>query len=54
MPSRTAAMGSGDLVRIEYWRVQARQSSISALQTFTLRREPLATQWVLETTDDVR
>lgn len=27
-------------------------SSSSALRTFTLRREPLATQWLLESIDD--
>ena len=49
---RTAAVGSGDLVSIEYWRVQVRLGSNSALRTFTLRREPLATQWLLESIDD--
>jgi hypothetical protein len=49
---RTAAVGSGDLVSIEYWRVQVRLSSNSALRTFTLRRDPLATQWLLESIDD--
>ncbi|WP_104141253.1 hypothetical protein [Arthrobacter sp. ZGTC131] len=49
---RTAAVGSGDTVSIEYWRVQARLNTASALRTFTLRREPLATQWLLESIDD--
>lgn len=49
---RTAAVGSGDLVSIEYWRVQVRLGSNSALRTFTLRREPLSTQWVLESISD--
>ena len=44
---RTAAVGSGDLVSIEYWRVQVRLGSRSALRTFTLRRNPLSTQWLL-------
>lgn len=48
----TAAVGSGDLVSIEHWRVQVRLSSNSALRTFTLRRNPLATQWVLESISD--
>ena len=48
---RTAAVGSGDLVSVEYWRVQV-LGSHSALRTFTLRREPLATQWLLESIDD--
>jgi hypothetical protein len=45
----TAAVGSGDLVSIEFWRVQVRLgSSGSALRTFTLRRSPLSTQWLLD------
>jgi hypothetical protein len=44
----TAAVGSGDLVSIEYWRGQVRLGSNSALRTFTLRREPLSTHWLLE------
>lgn len=49
---RTAAVGSGDLVSIEYWRVQVRLGSNSALRTFILRRNPLSTQWVLESISD--
>ena len=49
---RTAAVGSGDLVSIEYWRVQVRLGSNSALRTFMLRRNPLSTQWVLESISD--
>jgi hypothetical protein len=49
---RTAAVGSGDLVSIEYWRVQVRLGSNSALRTFTLRRNPLTTQWLLESISD--
>lgn len=50
---RTAAKGSGDLVSVEYWRVQARiPGPDSPLRTFTLRRQPLATQWLLESIDD--
>ena len=50
---RTAAVGSGDLVSIEYWRVQVRLgTSSSALRTFTLRRNPLSTQWLLESISD--
>jgi hypothetical protein len=45
---RTAAVGSGDLVSIEYWQVQVRLGSNSALRTFTLRRNPLTTRWLLE------
>jgi hypothetical protein len=46
---RTAAVGSGDLVSVEYWRVQVRLGSNSALRTFTLRRNPLSTRWLLKT-----
>ncbi|WP_024366814.1 hypothetical protein [Arthrobacter sp. TB 26] len=49
---RTAAVGSGDLVSIEYWRVQVRLGSNSALRTFTLRRNPLSTRWLLESISD--
>ncbi|WP_307857151.1 hypothetical protein [Pseudarthrobacter albicanus] len=49
---RTAAVGSGDLVSIEFWRVQVRLGSNSALRTFTLRRNPLSTQWLLESISD--
>ncbi|WP_307857076.1 hypothetical protein [Pseudarthrobacter albicanus] len=49
----TAAVGSGDLVSVEYWRIQVRPgSSNSALRTFTLRRDPLATRWLLESISD--
>ncbi|SDK60189.1 hypothetical protein [Arthrobacter sp. ok362] len=50
---RTAAVGSGDLASIEYWQVHVRLgTSDSALRTFTLRRNPLSTQWVLENISD--
>jgi hypothetical protein len=49
---RTAAVGSGDLVSVEYWRVQVRLGSNSTLRTFTLRRNPLTTQWLLESISD--
>jgi hypothetical protein len=48
---RTAAVGSGDMVSIEYWRVQVLGSN-SVLRTCTLRREPLATHWLLESITD--
>jgi hypothetical protein len=48
----TAAVGSGDLVSIEYWRVQVRLGSNSALRTFELRRDPLSEQWLLESITD--
>ncbi|AOT03246.1 hypothetical protein [Arthrobacter sp. U41] len=49
---RTAAVGSGDLVSIEFWRVQVRTDSSSALRTVMLRREPLSTQWLLDSISD--
>jgi hypothetical protein len=49
---RTAAVGSGDLVSIEFWRVQVRSCTHSALRTATLRREPLSKHWLLENISD--
>lgn len=50
---RTAVVGSGDLVSIEFWRVQVRLgASSSALRTFTLRRNPLSAKWLLESISD--
>lgn len=50
---RTAAVGSGDLVSVEYWRVQAQiPGADGTLRTSTLRRQPLATQSPLESIDD--
>jgi hypothetical protein len=49
---RTAAVGSGDLVSVEYWRVQVRLGTNSALRTFTLRRNPLSPRWLLENISD--
>ncbi|GGJ39905.1 hypothetical protein [Paenarthrobacter histidinolovorans] len=44
-----AAIGTGDLVSVEHWQVQATLPTAGAeLRTFTLRREPLATAWQLE------
>lgn len=46
---RRAAVGTGDLVSIEHWQIQAQLPTANAeLRTFTLRREPLSTQWLLE------
>lgn len=43
------AVGTGDVVSVEYWHVQARPSGANAeLHTFMLRREPLAEHWQLE------
>jgi hypothetical protein len=49
---RTASVGSGDLVSIEYWQAQVRLGSNSTLRTFTLRRNPLSAQWLLESISD--
>jgi hypothetical protein len=49
---RTAPVGSGDLVSIEYWQVQVRSGTHSALRTATLRRNPLSTHWLLESISD--
>ncbi|WP_234754176.1 hypothetical protein [Arthrobacter ramosus] len=49
---RDAAVGSGDLVSIEFWQVQVRLGSNSALRTFTLRRKPLSAQWLLDDISD--
>lgn len=44
-----AAIGTGDVVSVEHWQVQAKLPTAGGeLRTFTLRREPLATQWDLE------
>ena len=45
---RTAAVGSGDLVSIEYWQVQVRSGTHAALRTATLGRNPLSTHWLLD------
>ena len=44
--------GGVDLVSVEYWRVQVRLTSTSTLRTFTLRRDPRAPAWVLESISD--
>ncbi|MDI3243264.1 hypothetical protein QK292_16980 [Arthrobacter sp. AL08] len=49
---RTAAVGSGDLVSIEFWRVQVRSGTHAALRSATLRRKPLSTQWLLDNISD--
>jgi hypothetical protein len=49
---RTAPVGSGDLVSIEYWQVQVRSGTHSTLRTATLRREPLSSHWLLESLSD--
>jgi hypothetical protein len=49
---RTAAVGSGDLVSIEYWQVQVRSGTHSTLRTATLRREPLSSDWLLDSISD--
>jgi hypothetical protein len=50
---RTVPVGVGNVVDIEFWRVQVRLgSSTSALRTFKLRRDPLSDQWLLESVTD--
>jgi hypothetical protein len=44
---RNAPVGIGNIVDIEFWRVQVKLSSNSDLRTFLLRREPADTQWLL-------
>jgi hypothetical protein len=48
----TAAVGIGNVVDIEHWRVQVGLAANSAMRTFTLRREPLTSQWLLESIAD--
>lgn len=51
---RRAQIGSGDLVSVEYWRVQVPSGGTSTeLRTFELRRIPRTDQWVLESISDV-
>lgn len=45
---RSAPVGAGNIVDIEFWRVQVKLSSNATLRTFLLRRDPVATQWLLE------
>lgn len=45
---RTVPVGVGNVVDIEYWRVQVRLGSNSPLRTLELRRDPLSKQWLLE------
>ncbi|MET3937085.1 hypothetical protein [Arthrobacter sp. OAP107] len=47
-----AAIGSGDLVSVEHWRVQVRDSASAPLRTFELRRDPLSEQWLLVSITD--
>jgi hypothetical protein len=47
-----AAIGSGDLVSVEHWRVQVRDSTSAPLRTFELRRDPLSEQWLLVSITD--
>ncbi|KRE72672.1 hypothetical protein [Arthrobacter sp. Soil762] len=43
-----APIGIGDVVSVEHWQLQTKLASNPELLTFTLRRDPLATQWLLE------
>lgn len=44
--------GQRDLVSVEYWLVQVGLASNSTLRTFTLRRDPLSSQWLLQSIAD--
>lgn len=44
----TAPVGVGNIVDIEFWRVQVKLSANSALRTFLLRLDPLTDGWLLE------
>ena len=45
---RTAPVGVGNIVDIEFWRVQVRLSANPAPRTFLLRLDPAADGWLLE------
>lgn len=45
---RAAPVGVGNIVDIEYWRVQVKLSAQAELRTFLLRRNPATEQWLLE------
>lgn len=52
-PTRPTAVERADLTSAEYWRISVQPSSRSTLRTFTLRRDHLASQWLLESITDV-
>ena len=54
LDERGAPRGVGDVVNVEYWRLQVRLSATSSLRTFTVRRDPRSEQWLLESVDDAR
>jgi hypothetical protein len=49
---RSVPVGIGNVVDIEHLRVQVGLAANSALRTFTLRRDPLSSQWLLESITD--
>lgn len=49
---RAATFETHDMKSVEYWRVQVGLASNSALRTFTLRRDPRSSQWLLEAIAD--
>jgi hypothetical protein len=49
---RSVPVGIGNVVDIEHLRVQVGLAANSALRTFTLRRDPLTSQWLLESITD--
>lgn len=48
----SAARGSGDLVSVEFWRIQVRLTASASLRTLTLRREPASEEWLLDGISD--
>ncbi|WP_319641376.1 hypothetical protein [Paenarthrobacter ureafaciens] len=49
----SAAVGVGDLVSVEHWRLQVRGGSSSALRTVHVRRNPQETEWHVVAISDV-
>ncbi|MFK4637140.1 hypothetical protein [Paenarthrobacter histidinolovorans] len=45
---RTAPLGVGNIVDIEFWRVQVRLTANATPRTFLMRRDPTADGWLLE------
>jgi hypothetical protein len=45
---KSVPVGIGNVVDIEHLRIQVGLASNSAMRTFTLRRDPLSSQWLNE------
>lgn len=54
LEGRGVPKGAGDVVNVEYWRIQVRLTASSTLRTFTVRRDPRSEQWILENVDDAQ